>query len=161
MVAYPKQKIGVVLFTNGENGLAIASEVVREAIGGEQPAFHWIKYDSYDSPAMRFAKAVREKGPAAAIAEFHPALLRGDISENSINGTGYQLLSMKKMTEAIRIFQLNVELHPESWNVYDSLGEAYRDSGDKELAVQNYQKSLELNPKNSSAADMLKKLGEK
>ena len=161
MVAYPKQKIGVVLFANGENGLAIASEVVREAIGGEQPAFHWIKYDSYDSPAMRFAKAVREKGPAAAIAEFHPALLRGDISENSINGTGYQLLSMKKMTEAIRIFQLNVELHPESWNVYDSLGEAYRDSGDKELAVQNYQKSLELNPKNSSAADMLKKLGEK
>ncbi|HYA64881.1 MAG TPA: serine hydrolase domain-containing protein, partial [Candidatus Sulfotelmatobacter sp.] len=45
IVAYPKQKIGLVLFTNGENGLSIASEVVRDALGGDQPAFDWIKYD--------------------------------------------------------------------------------------------------------------------
>jgi CubicO group peptidase (beta-lactamase class C family) len=161
VVAYPKQKSGMVFFTNGENGLGIADEIVRETIGGDQPAFRWIKYDSYDSPAMQFARITREKGPVAAIAEFRPALVRGDISERSINATGYQLLGAKKTAEAIRIFQLNAELHPESWNVYDSLGEAYMDNGDKDLAIQNYEKSLELDPRNNNAADTLKKLREK
>jgi CubicO group peptidase (beta-lactamase class C family) len=160
VVAYPKQKIGVVLFMDGENGLSIVNALLHTAIGGDQPALRWIKYDSYDSSAMQFAKATREKGATAAINEFRPALIRGDISENAINATGYQLLSAKKLPESIRILQLNAELHPESSNVYDSLGEAYMDNGDKELAIQNYQKSLDLDPKNSNAAAMLKKLQE-
>jgi hypothetical protein len=41
---------------------------------------------------------------------------------------------------------------------YDSLGEAYMANGDKELASKNYRKSLELNPKNTNAVEMLKKL---
>jgi CubicO group peptidase (beta-lactamase class C family) len=158
VVSYPKQKLGVVMFANGESGLSIASEVVRTAIGGEQPAFHWVKYDKYDSPAMRFAKAAREKGAGAAITEFHPALERGEISEDSLNGAGYQMLSLKKTADAIRIFQLNVELHPESANAYDSLGEAYMDNGDKESAIKNYEKSLAMNAENRNAAEQLKKL---
>jgi tetratricopeptide (TPR) repeat protein len=158
VVAFPKQKIGVAMFMNGANGLSIASEVVQVAIGGEQPAFQWVKYDRYDSPAMRFAKAAREKGAEAAIAEFRPALQRGEISEEMINSTGYQLLALKKTADAIRIFQLNVELHAESANTYDSLGEGYMANGEKELAIKNYEKSLEMNAKNSNAAEMLKKL---
>jgi CubicO group peptidase (beta-lactamase class C family) len=158
VLAYPKQKIGVVLFMNGENGLSILSDLLRLSLGGEQPALGWIKYDHYDSPAMRFAKAARNRGATAAIDEFRPALTSGDISEDTINSTGYQLMAAKKLPDAIRIFQLNVELHPQSWNVYDSLGEAYMDSGDKGLAIQNYNKSLELNPSNSNGKNMLKKL---
>ena len=157
-VAYPKQKSGLVMFTNGENGLSIASEVVRDALGGDQPAFDWIKYDRYDSPAMQFAKAVREKGPPPAIAEFRPALMRGDIPEQSINALGYQLLNQKMLPQAIQIFLLNVGLFPQSSNAYDSLAEAYMDNGDKELAIQNYQKSLDLDPKNKNAVEMLKKI---
>jgi len=56
---------------------------------------------------------------------------------------------------------LSVSEHPESWNVYDSLGEAYMKQGEKELAIENYQKSLELNPNNENGKDMLKKLGVK
>jgi CubicO group peptidase (beta-lactamase class C family) len=157
-VVYPKKKIGVVMFADGENGLSIASEIVRLAIGGEQPAFAWNKTESYDSPAMRFAKDARQKGAAAAIEEFRQELTRGDISESAINSAGYQLLGQKKTADAIRIFQLNVELHPQSWNAYDSLGEAYAGSGEKTLAIQNYQKSLELNPKNGGGAKMLERL---
>jgi Flp pilus assembly protein TadD len=62
------------------------------------------------------------------------------------------------MPDSIRVFQLNVELHPDSWNVYDSLGEAYMDNGDKEMAIQNYKKSVDLNPKNTNGAETLKKL---
>ena len=155
---YPKQKIGLVMFTNGDNGLSIAGEVIHIALGSEQPAFDWLKYERYDSPSMQFAKAVQEKGPSPAIAEFRSALMRGDISERSINTLGYQLLGSKQTTQAIRIFQLNVELFPQSSNVYDSLGEAYLDTGDKDLAIQNYKRSLDLDPKNSNAAEMLKKI---
>jgi CubicO group peptidase (beta-lactamase class C family) len=158
VVAYPKQKVGAVVFMNGENGLSIISELLQTAVGGDQPALRWLKYESYDSPAMQFAKAAREKGAKVAIAEFRPVLMRGNIPENSVNTTGYQLLSAKKFGDSIQIFQLNAELHPQSWNVYDSLAEAYMDNGDKELAIENYKKSLELNPKNDNGAETLKKL---
>ncbi|MGH9906168.1 MAG: DUF3471 domain-containing protein [Pyrinomonadaceae bacterium] len=46
-------------------------------------------------------------------------------------------------------------------NTYDSLGEAYMVNGDKELAIQNYKKSLELNPQNTNAVDMIKRLESK
>jgi CubicO group peptidase (beta-lactamase class C family) len=158
VVFYPKRKIGLVLFTNGENGLSIAQAVAAEAVGGDQPAFAWIKYDRYDSEAIRFARAVKENGPDPAIDEFRLALRRGDISEGFINSTGYRLMGQNKLADAIRIFQLNVELYPKSWNVYDSLGEAYMNRGDKELAIQNYEKSLELNPQNTNGAATLQKL---
>jgi len=138
--------------------MSIASEVLHIAIGGEEPAFQWIKYDRYDSPAMRFTKAAREKGAETAIAEFRTALQEEQISEDTINGTGYQALAAKKTEDAIRIFQLNVELHSDSSNTYDSLGEAYMANGEKELAIKNYEKSLALNAKNNNAVEMLKKL---
>jgi cytochrome c-type biogenesis protein CcmH/NrfG len=53
---------------------------------------------------------------------------------------------------------LNVEAFPQSSNVYDSLGEAYMANGDKELAIRNYEKSIELNPQNTNGVGMLKKL---
>jgi Flp pilus assembly protein TadD len=67
-------------------------------------------------------------------------------------------LHEKKYAEAIAVFKLNVELYPQSWNVYDNLAEAYMANGDKELAVVNYEKSLALNPNNTSGSQMLKKL---
>ena len=66
---------------------------------------------------------------------------------------------MNKILEAIEIFKLNVEAYPQSSNVYDSLGEAYMVKGDRQQAIMNYEKSLELDPNNSNAAEMLKKLG--
>ena len=55
-------------------------------------------------------------------------------SERAMNALGYKLLGNNKTSEAIEIFKLNVEAYPESWNVYDSLGEAYIKNGDKKLA---------------------------
>jgi CubicO group peptidase (beta-lactamase class C family) len=80
------------------------------------------------------------------------------VSEARLNGLGYGFLRAKKLSEAIAYFKLNVEFYPNSFNVYDSLGEAYMANGEKELAIANYKKSLELNPKNTQGAEMLKKL---
>ena len=51
--------------------------------------------------------------------------------EASFNSLGYRLMGKGKNKEAIEIFKLNVEAYPESWNVYDSLGEAYMNDGQK------------------------------
>lgn len=79
-------------------------------------------------------------------------------TERSFNLLGYKLLNDKKNNEAIEIFKLNAETYPESSNVYDSLGEAYMKSGNNELAVKNYEKSLELNPANDNAKKMLESI---
>jgi outer membrane protein assembly factor BamD (BamD/ComL family) len=81
-----------------------------------------------------------------------------NFDEGELNNLGYQFMRAKQYKEAIRIFQLNIEAYPKSSNVYDSLGEAYMDDGEKELAIANYQKSLQLNPKNHNAVLMLEKL---
>jgi hypothetical protein len=67
-------------------------------------------------------------------------------------------MGTKKIDDAVLVFQKNVALHPGSWNAYDSLGEAYMKSGDKDLAVKNYRKSIELNPANENGLAALKKL---
>jgi len=80
------------------------------------------------------------------------------VTEDRINNLGYTLMRQKKLPEAIALFKLNVEFYPNAWNVYDSLAEAYMTNGEKDLAIANYKKSLELNPGNSNGAEMLKKL---
>ncbi|MDP9230065.1 MAG: tetratricopeptide repeat protein, partial [Bacteroidota bacterium] len=68
-------------------------------------------------------------------------------TEFDLNTAGYDLLSAKKINEAIEVFKLNVKLFPDSWNTYDSLGEALALAGNKKEAVENYEKSIKLNPK--------------
>ena len=79
-------------------------------------------------------------------------------AEGELNTLGYQLLQRNMVPEAIAVFQLNVEAYPDAFNTYDSLGEAYMIAGDPELAVANYQRSLELNPDNANATAMLARL---
>ena len=78
--------------------------------------------------------------------------------ETELNLLGYQLLSSHRAEDAIGIFKLNVEAYPYSANAYDSLGEAYMIVGQKDLAITNYEKSLRLDPKNTTAIEMLKRL---
>jgi len=51
-----------------------------------------------------------------------------------------------------------VTMYPDSGNVYDSLGEAYMKAGQKQLAIENYKKSLEKDPSNANAVEKLKEL---
>lgn len=66
--------------------------------------------------------------------------------EEEINRIGYNLLNRQEYEKAIEVFERNVKRNPESWNVYDSLAEAYSVSGDKKAAVEIYKKALEKAP---------------
>jgi glyoxylase-like metal-dependent hydrolase (beta-lactamase superfamily II) len=78
--------------------------------------------------------------------------------ENDINGYGYFLLQNDKVEQAIRMFRINVELFPESWNVYDSLGDALLRAGSTDEAMAMYERSLVLNPDNANGRDALAKI---
>jgi CubicO group peptidase (beta-lactamase class C family) len=126
-----------------------------------------ILYDKpYSLPKKSVAEAmfrtVTEKDIAAAISQYRELKANQtnayDFSEPELNQLGYRLVAMKNLKGAIEVFKLNVEAYPQSANVYDSLAEAHMLNGDKELAVKNYKRSLELNPQNANAVEMLKKL---
>jgi CubicO group peptidase (beta-lactamase class C family) len=84
-----------------------------------------------------------------------------DFDESALNRLGYMLLEKGRNADAIAIFKLNVQEYPKSGNVYDSLAEAYAKDGQKQQAIANYRKSVELDPKNQNAANRLKELEQK
>ncbi|WP_165851780.1 serine hydrolase [Chryseobacterium pennipullorum] len=80
------------------------------------------------------------------------------LSERFINEAGYDLLRKKDYTKSIDVLRVNTLLYPKSDNVYDSLGEAYLNAGQKDKAKENYQKVLQINPKHENAAKVLQTL---
>jgi tetratricopeptide (TPR) repeat protein len=75
--------------------------------------------------------------------------------ELTLNNAGYAFLLNGKVDEAIQILELNTKFFPESFNVWDSLAEAYAKAGKKDLAIQYYEKSLQINPKSEGGKKAL------
>jgi acetyl esterase/lipase len=116
-----------------------------------------------DRDGWKFVRIVWEEGVEKARAAFEEARRRDPrvvlFEEATLNNLGYRLIQKGRPKDAIEVFKINAEAYPQSGNVWDSLAEAYMLNGDKELAVQNYKKSLDLNPKNGNAVWMLEKIG--
>jgi len=157
IMRFPKEKNLIVLLDN------TGSEYVNrlgESIG------RIIYNQPYETPKMSIIpvlnKTIAEKGIEAGVAQYRDLKAKQsatyDFAEPELNRLGYQLLRTAKFKEAIEIFKLNVEAYPKSFNTYDSLGEAYMAINERELAIQNYKKSLELDPNNRNAIETLKRL---
>jgi tetratricopeptide (TPR) repeat protein len=119
-------------------------------------------FDPRRSIAETLSATIASRGLEPAIEQYRELKASApstyNFDEDELNSLGYQLMRGKKLDEAVRILQLNVETYPQSSNAYDSLGEAYMNAGNKALAIANYRKSLQLNPKNGNGAKMLEKL---
>ena len=74
-----------------------------------------------------------------------------NVNEDNLNMFGYRFMGADQPKVAKDIFAVNMVLHPESFNVYDSYAEACMMLEENEEAVENYKKSLELNPENINA----------
>jgi tetratricopeptide (TPR) repeat protein len=85
-------------------------------------------------------------------------LTQYDLRETWFNHFGYNLMREGKNEDALKIFKLNTELYPDSFNAFDSYGECLLESGDKENAIIAYKKSLELNPDNKNAEKVLSEI---
>jgi putative CocE/NonD family hydrolase len=99
-------------------------------------------------------KTINEKGIQDAIEQYkrlknnHSAPY--DFSELELNDLGYRLINLGRIEDAIEIFKLNAEAYPNAFNTYDSLAEAFMIDGQKNLAIENYKKSVKLNPDNTN-----------
>jgi CubicO group peptidase (beta-lactamase class C family) len=150
VVGYPRERLGLVVFTNSLDGHGIIPDIVAAAIGGQQPAFAWIKYERYDSPTRAVFKDILARGA--------PAIDVEGLTEEQVNRIGYWLMAHKRLPDAIAVFETNVRNFPTSWNAYDSLGEAYAEDGQREKATVSYEKSIALNPENTNGVEALKRL---
>ena len=127
---------------------------IRAVLYGKEPVVpkRWLVPD--------LGQTLVNRGADAAVARYRE-LKRTDPSgynfdERALNQLGSMLLEKGRNADAIAIFKLNVEEYPGSGNVYDRLAEAYAKDGEKQQAITNYRKSLELDPKNQNAANKLK-----
>lgn len=106
-------------------------------------------------------KILLERGFEAGVKAYKKRAKNVNLLERTINAKGYDLLSEKKMNQSIDVFKTNVFAFPKSANAFDSLGEAYLEAGNKDLAIENYKKSLVLNPDNKNAEEVLKRISNK
>jgi len=154
----PNKKRTIIFISNTGNALP-----TKDIIAGLRSI---LDFGSFDYPripiSIAMQRLISEKGLQEALDHYerfktnHPN--KYDFNEEELNKLGYHLLRLQKKTEAIAVFQLNVQAYPESANTYDSLGEAYMLNGDFEAALENYKKSLELDPDNSNARAIIQKI---
>ena len=151
---YPEDDLAVIVLTNLAG--AYPEEFIDELAGYYNPEI------AASDPVTALRMELRQRGYEKAI-EVYQELKRKDLlfqpRENDLNDWAYRMMNGGgKPKEALEIFKLNVFLYPNSANVYDSVAEAYAVNGNRELAIKNYKRSLELDPKNNNAVQQLKKL---
>jgi CubicO group peptidase (beta-lactamase class C family) len=128
---------------------------------------HILDGEGYSAPKPSLAEMVASRlstTPALDLRQLlvatRPDTVGYSMDEGEINRLGYYVLyALKVPADAVEIFALNTDRFPRSGNAYDSLGEAYLVVGDTAKAISNYRKSLTLDPKNTNAEVLLKRLG--
>ena len=150
---YPQRGYGIVLLANrpgeAQGQLQELANRASEAMWGKPPVLSALE------TALQ-AGAYRDvAGTVAQVRREHQAL---HLTEEYLNQWGYRLLADKQVAQAVALFGYAAQRWPDSWNAFDSLGEAYELAGDRERAIANYQRSLDLSPSNGNAVEHLRKL---
>lgn len=109
--------------------------------------------------AARLAQSSDARAEQQIRATLQQAQAIGLLDEQAINLLGYHYLGNDETVMALAVFVFNAQAYPQSANVYDSLGEAQMKAGHQPQAIANYQKSLELDPRNENARQMLARMG--
>jgi 3-oxoadipate enol-lactonase len=116
---------------------------------------------SFSHESAFFGTLSRE-GVSAAVKTYRALLAQKPeakpFAEVRLNQLGYQNLQAGNIDDALELFKLAIDIYPNSSNVYDSYGEALLAAGDTTRAIANYRRSLELNPNNTNAAQVLSTL---
>ena len=148
---------GVVIMANSDNGFAIFNRLA-DSIGR---AYGWKGLEAGDDPPSATADLLTKlQGTERALAWYRAARARRveRLGPSDLNTLGYRLLGAGQIADAVKVFEANVQLYPDDANAYDSLGEGQMAAGNTKAAIENYRKSLAMDPKNENAKKMLLKL---
>ena len=119
----------------------------------------------YDQPvhcpypvSLAFDSTKNEYEIKKVIENFRTENNKYSISEDAVNGVGMKFIRAKKYAMGLEILEFNTSQYPESPYVYYGLAEAYLKSGNKQKAIKNYKRCLEINPDQQNALRKIKKL---
>lgn len=87
---------------------------------------------------------------AGEVAQFVKAFKKSDQLDYAtvLNTIGYKYMAEKDYKNALLLFALNTKTYPESWNGYDSMGEALFRNGEYDKSLVQFKKAVELNTTN-------------
>lgn len=103
-------------------------------------------------------KLLTEKGLTSEpkeLLEYARTLRQSVNSSGEFNSYGYLLLGKNEVDKAIVVFYINALLFRNEANPFDSLAEAYEKKGDKEKALEMYEKVLTIDPNNKNAKERI------
>ena len=154
---------GFIAFTNGGAGDNICDPLFCELMKWKSNQTSWGDCWRKASIANKLYPIVEDKGIEEMAASYW-AIKKAqadelDFSEGQLNNLGYHYLGKGEFEKAIAVFKLNIEAFPYAYNVYDSYGEALLEQGDKQEAIENYKRSVQLNPSNDNGIKVLNELG--
>jgi CubicO group peptidase (beta-lactamase class C family) len=151
---------GLVVLTNGSDGWNVSNQLVAD----------WMEWKTGrrlpipKSIAASILHTMHTRGVAAALARYRQlkatAAKEYIFNPGELNRTGYALLHRGRVEEAIQVWEFNAREYPGDWNVHDSLGDGYAAAGPTRAkdAVASFRRSLELNPKNGHAREMIDRI---
>ena len=84
--------------------------------------------------------------------------LEENISERYLMDAANKYRDTKEFDKAIDLLKILVAGIPDSWYCFSILADTYLEAGNEELAIENYHKSLKLEPKNEWAIEKLEML---
>jgi CubicO group peptidase (beta-lactamase class C family) len=153
---------GVAFMANSDLGILIGDCLV-ENIAKEYAWKNFIpSHRPRIAPSAVLLTIANEKGTQAAIQKYED-LKKADLprfmpDQNTLLLLSYSQLLANNLQDALEIMRLEVQEYPDYWNAYDSLAEMYLQAGDKQLAIRNYEKSIDLNPDNRNGIEKLNQL---
>lgn len=159
----PMTNDGFLVLTNGGRGNTICYQVYCDWVNWKrgEPLGDWC---TIKPPISNKLKRTIDSIGIDTIAAIYMDLKENqpdeyDFAESQLNDLGYHYLAKDEMEKAVTIFKLNTAAFPYAYNTYDSYGEALLKQGERAKAIENYKKSIKLNPDNENGIKVLEDLG--
>jgi tetratricopeptide (TPR) repeat protein len=151
---------GLVYFSNSYYGLCPSGEIIKLILGGEHPVFLNSIMGSYTGPIKKWVHLFCIKGVDEGIITYNNEKKNNSnpISELFLFAIGDEFLRKESFSDAAKVFDLAATDYPTSSKAFYKLGASYMYAGNKELAIENFEKSLQIDPQNKKAEEKLKNL---
>jgi CubicO group peptidase (beta-lactamase class C family) len=164
---------GIVMFTNSANGLSIAPELERLAMGTPRsstaaPGLAWVGYERYDAPARRVLRdviargdlavgdlAARQRPPVGGAAPTAVDSSVRPLTVSELTTLGKWLLALERTAQAIAVLTLATQGSPSNGGAHIALADAYRIAGDTASAVRELRHALDILPTDTTVAAAL------
>ena len=137
-VQHPETKERYLSIIPEDDNSKITYDYIKAPNGYKTPSAH-LKEGNYEKALVGYLEIKKQDSTSRFIREW------------DFNSMGYKYIRKHEYEKAIEILKINAALHPNSANVFDSLGEVYLLNKDSLKAYENYTKALEIYPGNKRA----------